>query len=87
MAIATLTSKHQITIPKEVREKLQLRGGDQIKFDACDTGEFVIHKAQTPLKSDGAAKQYIKPGKRLSVGEIKASAQVGAVNSFKSADL
>jgi AbrB family looped-hinge helix DNA binding protein len=32
MAVATLTSKGQVTIPVEVREKLNLRSGDRIDF-------------------------------------------------------
>ena len=32
MAIATITSKGQITLPKEVREHLQLAEGDRVEF-------------------------------------------------------
>ena len=31
--IATITSKGQITIPVRVRQKLNLKAGDQLKFD------------------------------------------------------
>ncbi|KOP25342.1 AbrB family transcriptional regulator [Hapalosiphon sp. MRB220] len=32
MSISTVTSKGQTTIPKEIREKLNLRPGDRISF-------------------------------------------------------
>ena len=32
MAIATITSKGQVTLPKALRERLQLKAGDQIDF-------------------------------------------------------
>ena len=32
MELAKLTSKGQITIPKEIREKLRLRNGDKVFF-------------------------------------------------------
>jgi len=32
MSIATITSKGQVTIPKNIREKLRLRSGDRLDF-------------------------------------------------------
>jgi antitoxin PrlF len=42
-----LTSKHQTTIPREVRELLLLKKGDEVVFEIED-GRVVIRKA-TPL--------------------------------------
>jgi len=42
MAKAKVTSKGQITIPKEVRERLGLRPGDEV--------EFLVEKGQVYLK-------------------------------------
>ena len=64
MSQATLTSKGQVTIPKAVREQLDLKVGDRIDFVVNDAGEAVIrlvsrsteevqgmlsHRARTPI--------------------------------------
>lgn len=41
MSTATVTSKGQITLPKDVREGLGLREGDKIDFEKVD-GRYVI---------------------------------------------
>jgi len=40
---ARITSKGQITIPREVRERLGLRTGDQVEFVEGPEG-FIFHK-------------------------------------------
>jgi AbrB family looped-hinge helix DNA binding protein len=42
MAAATITSKGQVTIPVEVREKLGLRAGDRIEFLLQKDGTFKV---------------------------------------------
>ncbi len=42
MSLATLTSKGQITIPKNIREELKLHTGDKIEFIMNEQNEFVI---------------------------------------------
>ena len=42
MALATLTTKGQITIPKEIRESLNLHTGDKINFLLQDDGIAII---------------------------------------------
>jgi AbrB family looped-hinge helix DNA binding protein len=41
MALANLTTKGQVTIPKEIRESLQLHSGDKIDFFVKESGEAV----------------------------------------------
>jgi antitoxin PrlF len=41
-AIATVTSKGQITIPKPVRESLRLHAGDKLEFTVTDDGEVLL---------------------------------------------
>ena len=43
--MTTLTSKGQVTIPKPIRDALQLRPGMPVEFAVNDAGEVVIHAA------------------------------------------
>ncbi|MEP7246521.1 MAG: type II toxin-antitoxin system PrlF family antitoxin [Gammaproteobacteria bacterium] len=41
----TMTIKGQVTIPKRVRDALQLTPGCQVEFDVNDGGRVVLYKA------------------------------------------
>ena len=43
--LATLTSKSQITLPKDVRALLQLEPGDKIAFLPMPDGQITVSKA------------------------------------------
>lgn len=43
MAISTMTSKGQVTIPKKVRERLRLRAGDRLDFRLGADGAIRIY--------------------------------------------
>jgi antitoxin PrlF len=47
-----LTSKGQVTIPKRVRDALQLRPGTLVDFSVIPSGEVVLHPARG-LKGKG----------------------------------
>ena len=42
MALATLTTKGQLTIPKKIRETLKLHTGDKIEIVVTGDGEAII---------------------------------------------
>lgn len=42
--LTTLTSKGQVTIPKRIRDELQLRPGAQVEFSVNPAGEVVLHR-------------------------------------------
>jgi antitoxin PrlF len=42
MNTSTLTSKGQITIPKGIREQIQLRTGQRVQFDVDSKGRMVL---------------------------------------------
>ena len=46
----TLTIKGQVTIPKPIRDALDLSPGSSVEFDVNPAGEVVINKAGQPRK-------------------------------------
>lgn len=46
MRSCKLTTKFQTTIPREIREKLNLKAGDRVNFEIHETGHVVVKKAQ-----------------------------------------
>ena len=40
-----LTSKGQVTIPKKIRDALQLTPGSRVEFNVNADGQVVLHKA------------------------------------------
>ncbi len=49
MAVATLTSKGQTTIPKSVRDRLSLKAGDRLEFVVQDDGSVLMVPATVSL--------------------------------------
>ncbi|CAN7597216.1 AbrB/MazE/SpoVT family DNA-binding domain-containing protein [Bosea sp. LjRoot90] len=41
-ASSTLTSKGQFTLPAEIRQALDLRPGDQLRFELTDDNELMV---------------------------------------------
>ena len=61
MAAATITSKGQITIPKEVRKALSLETGDRVAFLVREDGVAEMHPETVELMSlFGAIKPRVK---------------------------
>jgi AbrB family looped-hinge helix DNA binding protein len=60
MESAKVSSKSQITVPRKVRELLRIGQGDRIGFEATADGRFIIGKATTAHKSDGAARRRLQ---------------------------
>ena len=68
MTTAVLTSKGQITIPKEVRERLNVDAGDRVEFVETDRGVFTLIAATRDVK---ALKGLIpKPAQSVSIEDM-----------------
>lgn len=82
---ATLSPKGQITIPKEVREALELQPGDQLLYSVMD-GEIVI----TPKNIDFNALAGLlgkPPGEKATLDEIdKSVVEAGGANVIDTQD-
>ena len=51
MATATLTSKGQITMPQEVRQRLGLQTGDRVSFVADEAGGYQVVALRKDVKT------------------------------------
>lgn len=61
MTSATLTSKHQITIPSPVRRQLGLQRGDRVVFTPDNKGNFHLSRSAGG-HSDGFARKFLSSG-------------------------
>lgn len=54
----SLTSKGQVTIPKHVRDALDLVPGTMVEFSVNDEGEVVVRKAARPRRRRAAPDRF-----------------------------
>jgi len=71
MTTATMTSKGQVTIPAEVRQRMGLGAGDRVEFVELDTGGFAIKPAIDDVRSLKGLLR--KPGQPVSVDDMNAA--------------
>ena len=78
MSGATLTSKGQITIPKDVRERLGIDTGDRVEFIEMEPGVFKI----LPVTHDITELKGIiaKPKESVSLQDMEAAIKNRVVN-------
>lgn len=62
MALATLTNKGQVTIPKEVRDSLGLQTGDKLEFVITESGKALFRPVTK--KVDDVFGRLHKPGRK-----------------------
>jgi antitoxin PrlF len=77
---ATLSSKNQVTIPKPVREYLNLKAGDRFKFFLQPDGAVVILPKIRPSKLKGSVPRLSRP---ISIEEMNTAIEVGATERFR----
>jgi AbrB family looped-hinge helix DNA binding protein len=76
---ATLSSKGQATIPKAVRDRLQIKPGDRFKFFFHPDGVIILPKISTArLKG-----MIPKPAQPVSLEEIDRAIAEGATERFR----
>lgn len=67
MPVSTVTSKGQITLPKEIRDQLHLKTGSKINFETDSSGRVVLK----PLIGDFRSLRGIVRSKRKRPASIE----------------
>lgn len=76
---ATLSSKGQATIPKAVRERLQIKPGDRFKFFFHPDGVIILPKIHT-TRLKGSVPKLNRP---VPLKEIDQAIEAGATKRFR----
>ena len=76
MAGSTITSKGQTTIPKAVRDRLNLRPGDRVEFIVEEDGRVVLVPATRRLADLYGV--LPRPAHTVSLDEMEAAIRAGA---------
>lgn len=82
MALATLTSKGQVTIPKEIRDSLRFHAGDKVEFVITENRKALLKPVAK--KVDDVFGRLHKPGrKRISIEKMDVEIRQKMQASFK----
>lgn len=76
---ATLSSKGQATIPKAVRERLQIKPGDRFKFFFHPDGVIILPKIPTK-RLKGSVPRLARS---ISLTELDKAIEAGATERFR----
>jgi len=80
---ATVTSKGQVTLPKELRERLRVRSGDKVRFTPEGEGRIVMARASHSIRDMFGI--LGKPPRSLTLEEIDEVIRKAAVERFQRA--
>jgi AbrB family looped-hinge helix DNA binding protein len=61
MPVSTLTTKYQATVPKAVRDALELAAGDRVEWVVAPSGDVSIRKALPDLAELRAIEATLAP--------------------------
>lgn len=86
MSTSTLTSKGQVTIPKEVRERLGLKEGDRLVFKFDERGNLLVRpQSKDPLGRLPGLLSHLARERPVTVEEMEEAVKQHAVERFKRA--
>jgi len=77
LARSRITSKYQVTIPKEVRQKARVRPGEVVSVEAISQGEIRLKRYRTvddPLKVLIGTKEFRR---NIPIEELEESVEAG----------
>jgi len=81
MSTSTLTSKGQVTVPKEIRDRLGLRPGHQLSFEIEPDGRLVVRVKTVELSS--LAGMLRRRGRKRTLRELEEAVGRGAAQSHR----
>ncbi|MFO7811109.1 MAG: AbrB/MazE/SpoVT family DNA-binding domain-containing protein [Candidatus Delongbacteria bacterium] len=81
MTTTTMTTKGQVTIPKQVRDELHLHSGDKIEITVTKDGEAVL-KPVTKTVDEVFGILYKKGRKAKSIEEMDEAVRKGVSERF-----
>lgn len=68
---AKVTSKGQVTLPKQLRESLSIRAGDRLEFSLEASNKISVRKKKAPGASAGCGRRFLQPNQKpVSVEEM-----------------
>ena len=82
MAVATITTKGQVTIPKNIRDTLKLHSGDKIEITVTKDGEAVIRPIANKV-DDIFCKLYKQGRKAVSIESMDSAVKNRMKGKFK----
>ena len=82
MALATITSKGQVTIPKAVRNSLRLQEGDKVEFVITESKEALLRPV-TKKVDDVFGRLYMQGRKPISIEKMDAGIRQKIQVNFK----
>ena len=77
MQTSKLTIKGQVTIPLEIRKRLNVRAGSQVGFEVLPDGDIILVKIDTNKSMAGALKDKIKNTTPVSVEDMNKAINLG----------
>lgn len=82
---AKVTSKGQVTLPKQLREEMGIAEGDRILFSIQSPYEARLVIDKRPGASGGIMSHLTREGVAPTIAEIDAAAKQAVVNKFRKA--
>ena len=61
---AKVTSKGQVTLPKQLRTKLAIRSGDRLEFEMDKPDKISVGKKRAPGSSAGCGRRFLRRKKK-----------------------
>ncbi|MEZ4296306.1 MAG: AbrB/MazE/SpoVT family DNA-binding domain-containing protein [Polyangiaceae bacterium] len=72
MSVSTLTSKGQVTLPRDVRDSLHVDAGDKLLWEIRPDGTVLVRKARSRTVSEIAG-LLGKPARSVTIEEMDAA--------------